>query len=233
MNLQFITSVSKSYWESVGKYCIGTWDLPGEIVIYIDQPEGDVEWFNDIPHKKKLVYVPPLDVADYLDVKTKVRKFWGKSCAQIHAIRNRPLDTRVIWLDADMEQLKPVSANMFDFSFKPPVAMMKSNTWSEDCYESGLVIFNQQHEKLTLFANQYEKFWKNEEDLLGLFRPYDAMVLGAMAEKRGFLNLCNQDCDNKDALEYTDYKGYFKHWINKENKAKLKEQISEMTNEDR
>lgn len=225
MNLQFITSVSKGYWESVGKHCIGTWDLPGEIVIYIDQQEGDVEWFNDIPHKKKLVYVPPLDVAEYLDVKTKVRKFWGKSCAQIHAIRNRPIDTRVIWLDADMEQTAPGGEDIFKFSFEQAVAMMKSNNSSPDCYETGLVIFNQQHEKLTLFANQYERFWKSEEDLLGLFRPYDAMVLGAVAERRGFLNLVHQECENKYALENTRFSPYFKHWINKENKSKLKESL--------
>ena len=225
MNLQFITSVSRSYWESVGKYCINTWDLPGEVIIYIDQQEGDLDWIKEIPseYKKKLLHVPILDVAEYIDVKTKVRKFWGKSCAQIHAIRNRPLETRIIWLDADMEQIGSANKELFDFYFSPPVAMMKSNDQHEDCYESGLVIFNQLHEKLTLFANQYEKFWKSEEDLLGLFRPYDAMVLGALAEKRGFLNLVYENCENRDALPHTRYRDVFKHWINKENKAKLKE----------
>lgn len=225
MKLQFITSVSKGYWESVGKYCIGSWDLPGEVVVYIDQQEGDLNWLDEIPkhYKKKLLHVPDLEVAEYLDVKTKVRKFWGKSCAQIHAIRNRPLETRVIWLDADIEQTGNVNSDLFELNFSQAVAMMKSNDFHEDCFESGLVIFNQLHEKLTLFANQYEKFWKSEEDLLGLFRPYDAMVLGAVVEKRGFHNLVHGTCMNKDALEHTHFKNVFKHWINKDNKAKLKE----------
>lgn len=233
MNLQFITSISKSYWESVGKHCIGTWNLPGEIIIYIDQQEGEVEWFNDIPYHKRLVHVPNLDVADYLDVKTKVRKFWGKSCAQIHAIRNRPMDTRIIWLDSDIEQIRPVSKQLFDFDFENPVALMKSHNTSPDCYETGLVIFNQQFEKLTLFANRYEKFWQSEEDLLGLFRPYDAMVLGNLAEqqKAGFYNLCNSICENKDALKNTRYATSFKHWINKENKKKFLEEKELKANE--
>lgn len=232
MKLQFITSVSKSYWESVGKHCINTWNLPGEIIIYIDQQEGDVEWFNEIPHTKKLLHVPPLNVAEYLDSKTKVRKFWGKSCAQIHAIRNRPMDTRIIWLDADIEQIEKVKEHLFTFDFSDPIAIMKSHDENPDCYETGLVIFNQQVQKLTLFANRYEKFWKSEEDLLGLFRPYDAMVLGAIAEARGFLNLCHTTCENKHALKNSRYSTYFHHWINKENKANLLEKIEQKNDED-
>lgn len=225
MNVQFITSISKNYWYSTAKHCLSTWDLPGEIVVYIDQKEGDVDWFNDIPFKKILMNVPPLDVAEYLDDKTKVRKFWGKSCAQIHAVRNRPEDTRIVWLDADIEQLETLPEGIFEFDFKPAVAMMKSNNIHEDKYETGLVIFNQQHEKLTLFANQYEKFWKSEEDLLSCFRPYDNYVLGALAEKRGFLNLVHKECANIDALENTRFGPYFKHWINKDNKKLLQEKI--------
>lgn len=230
MNLQFITSVSKGYWESVGKHCIHTWNLPGEVIVYVDQQEGEIEWINEIPYKKKLLHVPTLDVADYLDVKTKVRKFWGKSCAQIHAIRNRPIDTRIVWLDADMEQTDSISSHLFDFDFRNPVALMKSHDTSPDCYETGLVIFNQQFEKLTLFANRYEKFWRSEEDLLGLFRPYDAMVLGNLAEqhKLGYYNLCDTVCENIDALKNTRYSSVFKHWINKDNKKKfLEEKVSQ------
>lgn len=223
MNLQFITSVSKNYWYSTAKHCLATWNLPGEIIVYIDQKEGDVDWFNEIPYKKRLLHVPQLKVADYIDDKTKVRKFWGKSCAQIHAVRNRGEDTRVIWLDADIEQLQEIPDELFEFSFKAEVALMRSNTTSEDRYESGLVIFNQQHEKLTLFANQYEKFWKSEEDLLSCFRPYDNYVIGKLAEKRSHLNLVHTECENKDALENTMFGPYFKHWINKDNKKLLQE----------
>lgn len=221
--LQFVTSVSKSYYTSTAKYTMATWNLPGELVVYIDQKEGDLDWLDEIRHTKKLLNVPKLNVAEYLDDKTKVRKFWGKSCAQIHAIRNRPDDTRIVWLDADIEQLVPsVNENLFLSNFDKAVAMMKSNNQSADCFESGLVIFNESHKKLTLFANQYEKFWKDEESLLQLWRPYDALVLGALAEKRGFLNLVEKECPNEHALENTKFRGTFKHWINKANKETLR-----------
>ena len=235
MKLQFVTSVSPSYWNGVAKHCIGTWNLPGELIVYIDQPEGDIGWFEEIEHKKRLVHVPLLkfesslkdeDDNEAADTKTKVRKFWGKSCAQIHAVRNRPEDTRIIWLDADMEQLVPyIPENLFDFQFHHAVSLMKSSDWVDDRWETGLVMFNQEHPKLNLFINQYEKLWKNKEEMSQLWRPYDAQVLGRLAEKRGYHNLVTKPCENVDALLNTRFRHYFKHWINKENKRKLKEKF--------
>jgi len=235
MKLQFITSITESYWNGIGKHCISSWDLPGEVVIYIDQQEGEVEWFNDIPYKKKLVSVPPLKVLNSSDndddnkTKTKTRKFWGKACAQIHAVRNRDPDTRIIWLDADIEQIKPFKDTaLFDWQFAHPVALMKSNDWSPDCWETGLVMFNENFEKMEVFLKRYESFWKDKEAMQTVYRPYDAMVLGAVAtEYKGkFYNLCNNKCENVNALQHTIFRHHLKHWINKTNKEILKEKIS-------
>lgn len=224
MNLQFITSITESYWNSTGRYCINTWDLPGEVILYIDQQEGDIDWIQSLPFRKRILNVPQLEIKNY-DIRKnkKVRKFWGKSYAQIQAIRNRPADTRIIWLDADIEQIDSVDEELFNFEFHENVALMRSNTRSEDCFETGLVIFNQLSEKLSLFASRYEQFWNNDYDLLSLFRPYDALVLGEVSERIGYLNLVDNECDNIDALDNTIYREYFKHWINKDNKRILKE----------
>lgn len=237
MKLQFITSITQGYWNGIGKHCIDTWNLPGEIVIYIDQQEGEVEWFNEIAHTKKLIHVPPLktfsessdDDDETSKTKTKTRKFWGKACAQIHAVRNREPDTRVIWLDADVEQIKPFSnTSLFDWSFQNPVALMKSNDWSLDCWETGLVIFNEKFEKMEVFLKRYENFWKDREAINSLHKPYDAMVLGAVATeyKAKFYNLCNAKSENVNALQHTIFRHHFKHWINKTNKEALKEKIT-------
>lgn len=238
MNLQFVTSVSKGYWNSIGKYCISTWDLPGEVIVYIDQQEGDVEWFDEIPYKKRLLHVPALrskidDSEDEsendgipVQSKTKVRKFWGKACAQIHAVKNRDANTRVIWIDADIEQLAEVPKPMFSWRFSDPVAMMKSNTWNPDCWETGLVMFNHQYTKLDLFIKHYESFWHDPELMASVYRPYDAIILGSAVEKYNkgrFFNLCKKPCENVNALENTIFKDKLKHWINKANKAKLME----------
>ena len=236
MNLQFITSVSKEYWERTAKYCIGTWNLPGNLTIYIDQEEGEVEWFNDIKHKKLLLHVPTLKFSDGDEsTRTKIRKFWGKSCAQIHAIRNRQEDTRIVWLDADLEQIGNAPEALFSYNYgSKPVALMRSSNDPNipDCWETGLVIFNYENEKLTLFANQYEKYWKDKEALAELHKPYDAFVLGAMAEKRNYVNLCLRECDNKDALANTVFADTFKHHINKENKKRLAEKLGIYDDED-
>jgi len=239
MKLRFITSVSPGYWQSVGKRCIESWNLPGEVTVYVDQQEGDLSWVEEIAYDKKLLRVPKLknygsdntDDEETAKTKTKVRKFWGKACAQIHALKTADEDTRIIWLDADVEQLKPITEELFTWHFAQPVAMMKSNDWSQDCYETGLVIFNQQNEKLNLFVKNYEAFWKDPDQLGSLYRPYDAIVLGTVAgqKKSGFFNLCNRMGENVDALNNTQYASYFKHWINKANKRIL---IEGSNNED-
>jgi hypothetical protein len=100
------------------------------------------------------------------------------------------------------------------------VAMMNSND-GDDCWESGIVIFNERVGKLNLFMKAYERLWNDEEELLALWKPYDAQVLGHIATQKGYFNLCEQPCKNVDALANTRYKNCLKHWINKDNKALL------------
>lgn len=222
MKLHFITSISKNYWNDTGKYCINTWkDLPGEVTVYVDQKDGDLDWLKEVPFHKELLYVPPLESksAD----RAKVRKFWGKSMAQITALRNRGKDERIIWIDADVEKISPnVPEHLFSFEFNEPIAMMNSGD-QEDCWESGIVIFNQKAEKIDLTVRKYEKAWLDEDTLMSLWRPYDAQVLGHVATERGFLNLCQTTCSNADALKNSPFAPYFKHWINKDNKKILAE----------
>ena len=230
MNLHFITSISKEYWESTAKYCIGTWDLPGKLTVYIDQlMPGDLDWLTEISHHKELLHVPPLNSFSEGFDRNKVLKFWGKSCAQIHAVRNRGVDERVIWIDADMEQLKPVDESLFSFDFSEPLAIMNSS-YHEDCWETGLVIFNHKAEKIGVTLNRYEEAWNDKDTLQSLWKPYDAPVLGYVAEQRGYKNLCDEPCVNLDSINHTRYSGYFKHWINKTNKKLLLQKINENNN---
>jgi len=222
MNLHFITSISKDYWFNTAKKCISTWDLPGKVTIFVEQREGDMSWTSELPFPFQLVYAPDLKV-DRFTTTSKIAKFWGKSCAQIQAVRERGTDERVIWIDADVEQIAPVTADLFNFEFVEPLAMLNSGD-HEDCWETGVVIFNQQFDKLNLIMKRYESAWNNEEILCSLWKPYDAQVLGYIAEDRGYKNLCKQPCSNADALKNSHLADYFTHWINKENKAKLNEQ---------
>ena len=218
MNLHFITSISKEYWYSTAQYCVTTWKLPGKVTVYIDQTDGDLDWLKDVPFHKELLHVPALKVS--VDERAKVRKFWGKSCAQLHAVRNRDIDERIIWLDSDVEQIGDADKTMFNQTFEDQLAVMNSLD-HEDCWETGLVIFNQQNEKLNQAMKKYHNAWNDEDILSSLWRPYDAQVLGYVALERGFLNLCNQPCKNVDALANTVYNTTFKHWINKDNKQIL------------
>ena len=222
MNLHFITSISKNYWNETAKYCINTWGgLPGEVTVYIDQKDGDLDWIKEVPFHKELLYVPTLESKSA--ERAKVRKFWGKSTAQITALRNRGKDERIIWLDADVEKISSdVPEHIFSFGFTEPIAMMNSGD-QEDCWESGIVIFNQKAEKIDLTVRKYEKAWLDEDTLMSLWRPYDAQVLGHVALERGFLNLCQNSCSNADALKNSPFAPYFKHWINKDNKKILAE----------
>jgi hypothetical protein len=220
MNLHFVTSISKDYWDNTAKYCIPTWDLPGKVTIFIEQRHGDLEWLKDLPFKYQLMYAPDLELDELMD-RAKVLKFWGKSCAQIYAVREREPNERIVWIDADVEQVSPVPEQAFTFNFKEPLAMLNSRD-DEDCWETGVVVFNQQYEKLSLVMKKYEQAWHDSEILNSLWKPYDAQVLGYIANDRGFKNLCNAPCKNIDALKNSHLGTYFTHWINKDNKSLLK-----------
>lgn len=220
MNLHFITSISKEYWYATGQYCISTWDLPGKVTVYVEQTSGDIGWIRDIPFEVSLLPVPANPALAGVYNKKKVLKFWGKSYAQILAHRNRANDERVIWIDADVEQLKPIKKDKFDFAFDNPVAILHSGD-ADDCWETGLVLFNNAYPKIGQFVNRYEELWNDLELLNSLWKPYDALVLGYLANEKGFHNLCNKKCKNVDALKNSMYNPYFKHWINKTNKETL------------
>jgi len=92
----------------------------------------------------------------------------------------------------------------------------------EDCWETGIVIFNQNCDKLGRFIKRYHDSWNNEETMESLWRPYDAQVIGYAAEKN-FHNLCKSSCTNADAIKNSQFGQYFTHWINKENKDLLRD----------
>lgn len=226
MELHFITSLSEDYWNNTAKYCIPTWNLPGRVTIYIDQRSGGLDWIRELPYHCEYLYVPPLNhVNEFVD-KKKVMKFWGKSCAQMTAVRNRENNERIIWLDSDIEQLAPLFESDFNFDFSSPMALMNSND-GEDCWETGLVIFNHNFPKMNVIMNRYNDAWNDEEILNSLWKPYDAPVLGYVAAAKGFTNLCEKSCKNIEALENTIYKDKLKHWINKDNKKLLAEKNNE------
>lgn len=230
MELHFITSISKEYWESTGKICIPTWKLPGKVTVFVEYKEGPIEWMKEIPFPVSILHVPALKVDDEFIDRKKVLKFWGKACAQLTAVKNREIDERVIWIDADVEQISDeVSPELFDFTFSSPIAMMNSND-GEDCWETGVVVFNQNCDKLGIAMKKYEQAWKDDSILGSLWRPYDAQVLGHVALERGYTNLCLNPCKNIDALKNTAYKDYFKHWINKDNKAVLRKNHAKDSN---
>lgn len=222
MNLHFITSISQTYWNNTAKYCIPTWDLPGKVTVYIDHKEGDVDWFTDIPFNKKLLHVPHLEITSEELDKTKVSKFWGKTSAQLHAIYTNTEYDRIIWLDSDVEQIKPVTEDLFNFEFKEAFAIMNTEH-VPDAWETGLVIFNCHYEKIKIAMNRYKDAWHDEELLKKLWKPYDNEVLGHVAKDRGYFNLCDSPCVNSKAFENSRFNPYFKHWINKTNKQLLSE----------
>lgn len=223
MNLHFITSISRDYWYNTAQHCMTTWKLPGKVTVYIDQAHGDLDWLQHVPFHKELLHVPSLKTD--VDGRSKVRKFWGKSCAQLHAVKYRDIDERVIWLDSDVEQIGKAAASLFDWTFEEEFAIMNSFD-HEDCWETGLVIFNQQGGKLNQAMKKYHAAWNDEDILSSLWRPYDAQVLGHIAQERGYLNLCQRACKNIDAMTNTIYSATFKHWINKDNKQVLADKNS-------
>ena len=219
MNLHFVTSISKEYWYSTARFCINTWDLPGTVTVFVDQKDGDLTWISEIVADNiVLLDVPAINTTEHK--RSIVRKFWGKSYSQIVAIRSRGVNERIIWVDSDVEQIDVANAELFNFEFTEPFAILNSED-AEDCWETGIVLFNQQYGKLNQLIKRYERSWHDDDFLSSLWRPYDTQVLGDIALDKGFLNLCDAKCKNVNALENSRYSAAFKHWINKDNKKLL------------
>ena len=226
MNLHFITSISQEYWYNTAKYCIASWNLPGKVTVYIDQKEGDVDWFNEVPFDKKLLHVPNLDIGDEKIDKNKVNKFWGKASAQLHAVYHNTDYDRIIWLDADVEQTNTVPQELFEFNFEEPFALLNTKH-HPDSWETGIVFFNCNFPKIKVAMNRYKDAWNDRALLSSLWKPYDAEVLGHIAKDKSYYNLCNNSCVNSKAFENSRFNPYFKHWINKTNKQLLSEKHNE------
>jgi hypothetical protein len=231
MDLHFVTSLSKEYWENTAKYCIPSWNLPGRITVFFEQSAGRVDWINEIPFDVQILIPPSLTFSNSITERAKVQKFWGKSYTQIHAVKNRKENERIIWIDSDVEQTSEVTADIFNFKFLEPIAILDSQD-DRDRWETGLVIFNDEHEKLNLIMKKYEQFWNDSDKLSSLWKPYDAQVLGEIALERGYYNLCQRPCKNLDALNNSIYSNYFIHWINKQNKENLKKLNEQINNSD-
>jgi hypothetical protein len=229
MNLHFITSINREYWDLTAKYCVPTWKLPGKVTVFVEQTEGDLKWINEIPFDVELITVPPLKW-EAGNTRRKVLKFWGKSYTQIRAVQTRSINERVIWLDADMQQTyyDVLSSDKFNVEFDDAVGLLNSGD-HEDCWESGIVIFNQECDKLGMFVKRYNDAWNNEELMESLWRPYDAQVIGHVA-KKSFYNLCDTPCSNADAVKNSWFGNYFKHWINKNNKTQLRKLNNDNSN---
>lgn len=221
MKLHFITSLSQEYWFDVAQYCVPTWDLPGKVTVYFEQDSGSIEWTKKVPYEMVL-QTPPVLSSGLVNDRRKVVKFWGKSFAQITAIKNRQDNERIIWIDSDIEQLAEFDQKYFTFDFDQAVAVMNSSD-GNDCWESGIVLFNQQNDKLGKVVKDYENLWLDPGLENQVWKPYDAQVLGKVVEDN-YLNLCNHSGSNKDALANSLYGPWFKHWINKENKELLRQQ---------
>ena len=229
MNLHFITSISNEYWDLTAKYCIPTWNLPGRVTVYVEQTSGDMKWTNEIPFNAELITVPRLKW-EAGNERRKILKFWGKSYTQIHAVQTRGIDERVVWIDADIEQIldDTVPTDIFESGFKEAVALLNSGD-HEDCWESGVVIFNQKCDKLGRFIKRYHDTWNDADTMESLWRPYDAQVIGHAADK-SFHNLCDAECVNADAMKNSRLGYYFTHWINKENKDRLRQLKNDNSN---
>jgi hypothetical protein len=221
-DIVWITSISKSLYENkiYGK-CLDSWNLisqkkvlfseeglllDGFEIIDIDQLIEDTGFF-----KKKR--------------KSVVNRFYRKALSISWALKN--IESRyIVWLDSDIEILKPLDIfPKFEKSYATIFypwdndSLSTPNKFYANGVDTGIIIFDK--EKLDKsFADEYINYW-HEEKILNLEKEKDTYVIVDMATKYVPSNLMNEYLILPVAsnyFDYTDFSGYFFHYLGKHNK---------------
>jgi len=182
-----------------------------------------------------------VEVLDYFDIvpkdcqwikqkqPKKANRFWFKAQTIYHAINEKP-SRYVCWIDADVQALDNcvIDTNLEGYLFSA-MQFLNSGFGAKIGIESGLMVFDTEHELIDKFSNEFISYWETGK-VFELIRPYDALVMDEMASKYGFKNMTFDNSikayAGEDSFKYTQYKGKLFHYIGKHNKAKIQDDIT-------
>jgi hypothetical protein len=220
-DITWISSTSKDRFDAYYKYSIQTWDkLPGKKILFVSESLSknieDIEilnfWNIVNPNQQWLSKSRP----------NKAHRFWFKGYTIYYALQKK-FSKYVIWIDADVFVNKNVPIDLITTNnFALSIMDFESNIGTK-LVETGLQIFNTEHNEINAYAKDYINYW-NSEQIFNLPKPYDNYVTTDLVKNFKYNSLCTKGKIKKfgeNSFLYTNFKGYLNHFIGKGNKKKL------------
>lgn len=174
-----VTSMSRSYYEFIGKYMIESWSKfwATDLIIY---SEDDLSFLNSANIFYKDWNSPCLSLWNNfckMPVHESEKKFAKKGFASLESWKS--LDSKkIIWIDADMIFRKSVSSNVLDKLLpNDKLISLFTHNYCPGRYnglssESGFYIINTQHIDFKNFILEYERIYTSN------FVPTEISSLG-------------------------------------------------------
>ncbi len=181
-----VTTMNKEYYDTIGIVMVNSWTqcFPDNYILHLYLEDFEIK---KIKHPR-IVYEDWNDVAALYKVwetnkgssNLRHQKFTLKACSQIAAWRKIQTG-KMFWLDADLLFLKPIPKDMFD----DVLENYSIAAWGDQCFESGTVWFNLDHEDFAKVKDIYESIYIGDRNLPENQRWYDGELLGWSVNEAG------------------------------------------------
>lgn len=181
MKIKWSGLADERYYEHIAKYCLPSWKkLPGEKYIVHDSNVINYKFFNIINWDTVVNYNSKYWLT-YNNNKRKTNSFWKKMQSQVWAVRNIKDCDFLILLDTDIEVLdfdkKKFNAMLNDF-LKTDYIWATGESQRRG-HDSGFIIFNMHHPRLTELIDHYENIW-DSGTIFNLKKSYDGHAVESM-----------------------------------------------------
>lgn len=233
-SITWVTSLSKDYYNNVGIHTLHTWkNLPGEVVFVWDDKPQNLGFGKTFNFYKDVVSPNDPWLSESMGG-PKADRFWKKSRVQIWA--SRRFSGLVVWIDADMSVVKPLTlSNAIDLLHPKNLVWSSLDCGSDwdlpnDCpIDTGIVVFNTKHDQFHSFIKDYSLTWYNG-DIYKLPQPYDHHAANHVRAKWPMMSLVPHfstwanpatEFISRYAMDNSVLKEYFIHHLGIANKERL------------
>lgn len=238
-----VTSMSKTYYDFIGKFMLESWTKywPSTLIVY---SEDDLSFLNSNKITYKDWNKPCLESWNRFcstNVHESEKKFAKKGFASLESWKSIKAK-KIIWLDADMIFKKEIDSTVLDKILSDnKLLVLFTHNYCPERYEglsseSGFYIVNTQHTKFNDFIYEYERIYNLETTPKEISGRGDHKILALVANKFFFdvEDLSNYRTKDKTTtpLNHCFLSEYMSHFKGKSKKNKTQIEFETFTNKD-
>ena len=234
MKFEIITSFNESYYNNIGKDCVGTWlkywpknmNLTCYVEDFAIENHARINQisFDNLSNEYRNFQLSSEN--------ERVKIFAKKAYSVIHAFENSDAD-RIMWIDADVLTTNKVPLSFLESLCPDSTLATFMGVWhhadKQDAAsklffsaETGVFVVNKNHKNFKEFSARYRQYY-DEHIRENIRRFYDGEVFGAVAKEFENIATLNDLCGDfiknyKTPMKHTALGKYFVHYKSKHSK---------------